>query len=289
MRVGFIGFGEAGSSIALGLYEEGIRDIVCYDAMQDHPDFQQEMMKRVAACCGQKVENPAEVCRHADLVISAVPSSAALAAAKDALEGIEEGLLYLDVTTATPQEKQEIEKLIGEKGGLAADGAMMGALLKDKHKVPMLLSGNGAKMIKERLDPYHVRMDLVEGGCGIATGMKFIRSITAKGISCLLIESLQAAQHFGVEEQIVDSFLDSYGEKFLDIINGYVSGAIIHAARREHEMKNVVDFLKSESLPYSMAEATREKLAWLKENKVKDRFSGGVPREWRGVLKQWGM
>ena len=59
--------------------------------------------------------------------------------------------------------------------------------------------------------------------------------------------------------------------------------------RREHELQNVVDFLKSENLPYTMAEATRQKLAWLDENDIKSRFEGGVPRDWEKVLAGWGL
>lgn len=289
MTIGFVGFGEAASSIAAGLHEEGINSIYCYDAMQNDERFKTVIDKRVAACNGVKVENAAEVCRNSEIVISAVQSNYAVTATEGALEGIKEGLLFMDVSTATPIEKKKIAAMVEEKGAKFVDGAMMGALLKDRHKVHMLLSGKGSAELKERLAPYHVRMELVEGEPGTATSIKFIRSITAKGISCLLIESLQAAQKFGVEELIVDSFIDSFGEKFLGIINGYVSGAVIHAARREHELANVVDFLKSESLPYTMSEATREKLQWLSDEDIKGNFEAGVPRDWKKVLAGWKL
>ena len=182
-----------------------------------------------------------------------------------------------------------MSQIIEGKGGYFIDGAMMGALLKDKHKVPMLLSGTGAKALKEKMDPYHMNLKVVQGDPGTATGIKFIRSITAKGLSCLLIESLQTAQRFGVEEIIVDSFLNTFGPDFIEIINGYVSGAIIHAERREHELLNVVDFLKSEQLPYIMAEATREKLQWLGDNHINNNFEHGVPRDWKKVLQGWKL
>ena len=77
---------------------------------------------------------------------------------------------------------------------------------------------------------------------------------------------------------------------FEKIINGYVSGAIIHADRREHELQNVVDFLKEEDLPYTMAEATREKLAWIRDSGIRDHFPNGeVGRTWKAVLAGWGV
>jgi len=287
--IGFIGFGEAGSSLALGLSQEGIKTILCYDAMQDDPRYKERFMEKITACGANKADSPAEVCRRSDIVIAATPSFAAYNAAEEAAIGAHEGMIYMDVSTATPKDKKRMASLMESKGALFVDGAMMGPLLKDKHQVPMLLCGSGAAKLKEIMDPYNMRLTLVDGEPGTATSIKFIRSITAKGLSCLLIESFHAAKKFGVVDLIQESFLESYGPGFQKIMDGYISGAVLHAARRKHEMENVVDFLKSEGLPYTMAEATREKLKWIDDNKVKDRFEGGVPRDFRKVLDGWDL
>lgn len=289
MTIGFIGFGEAASSIALGLYGEGLDSFRCYDVLQNEPQHKEKFDTALAACKGIQVSSAADACRGANVVVMAVPSNFAQAAAQSALDGVEKDQLFMDVTTASPAEKIKIAELVEAKGAFYIDTAMLGALLKDQHKVPMLISGSGAQKLKERMEPYHMRMEIVGEKPGAATSIKFIRSITAKGISCLLIESLQAAQKFGVEQYIVDSFLDSYGRDFIDIINNYVSGAIIHSQRRMHEMQNVVEFLQAENLPFIMAAASRDKLAWLNDNNVKDNFKNGVPRNWHSVLKEWNL
>ena len=289
MKIGLVGVGEADSSIALGLYTEGVKEIICFDTLQDTPDLQDRFAERRAACGAKKAASAAEVCRSADIVISATPSNYAYGAAEGAAEGAHDGMIYMDVSTATPKDKKRISNLMESKGALFVDGAMMGTLLKDRHQVPMLLCGSGAAKVKEMLTPYHMRLTVVEGEPGTATSIKFIRSITAKGISCLLIESFHAAKKFGVIDTIQESFLDSFGPGFQKIMDGYISGAVLHAARREHEMENVVDFLKSEDLPYNMADATREKLKWINDNHVKDLFGGEVPRDFRKVLDGWEL
>lgn len=287
MTVGFIGFGEAASSIAAGLHEEGIEAMFCYDRMQNDLRFADMLTEKCRFCNGILLGTAAEVCQKTDVVISAVPSNYAESAAREALPGIHPGNLYVDVSTASPAEKRKISILIEEKGGRFVDSAMLGTLLEDRHKVPMLLCGAGAEDFQKIMKPYHMNLTVMDGEPGTATSVKFIRSITAKGISCLLFESLQAAQRFGVDEVIVDSFLDSFGPSFEKIINGYLSGAIIHADRREHEMKNVVDFLKQENLPYTMAEATWEKFKWIVDEDIKGGFDGEVGRSWRDVLSGW--
>ena len=289
MIIGFVGFGEAAAAIAEGLHEEGIEKSYCFDFLQNRPDFIEKMTQKCMIANVEKLETSADVCRMSDIVIAAVPSCFALGAAKEAIDGVKEGSIYVDVSTATPAEKKRISTLVEEKGGKFVDGAMMGALLKDRHQVPMLICGSGAAEFSRKMQPYHMRLTIVDGDPGVATSIKFIRSITAKGLSCLLFESLQAAQRFGVEELIVDSFLNSFGTSFEKIINGYVSGAIIHADRREHELQNVVDFLKEENLPYTMAEATRQKLQWIRDENIKENFEEEVGRNWRDVLNGWRL
>ena len=180
--------------------------------------------------------------------------------------------------------------LLSPRGASVVDGAMLGPLLKYKHKVPMLLSGEKAEEVKTLLEPYHMSLEVYSKKPGDATSIKFVRSIVAKGLACLLFESLQAAQHFGVEDTVVDSFLESYGEQFESIIDGYVSGTCIHARRREHEMENVLDMLKKAGLPSEMTEATMNKLSAIADLDIPSRFGeGGVPRNWKGTIKGWGL
>lgn len=289
MTVGFVGFGEAASSIAWGFHEEGIDRIYCFDTMQGKQPFADKITEARRACGGIMQDTAADVCRKADIVLAAVPSRFAECAASEALSGIHPETLYVDVTTASPAQKRKISCMVEKRGGRFVDAAMLGTLLKDRHQVPMLLCGSGAKEFKERMEPYNMNLTLIEGEPGVATSIKFIRSITAKGLGCLLFESLQAAQRFGVEELIVESFLDSFGPAFEKTINGYLAGTIIHGERREHEMQNVVDFLKQENLPCIMAEAARQKFQWIVDENIKGNFEGEVGRNWKDVLTGWKL
>lgn len=289
MRIGFIGFGEADASIAAGLHEEGVRQLLCYDAMNKDPGF----AEKLAATCDHTHTAPQEsaalVAERSDVIFMAVPSQFSVTAAEGALPGAHPGLIYVDVSTATPADKRLIATKFESRGANYVDGAMMGPLLQNRHQVPMLLSGKTAEELRERMLPYHMKMTVVGEEPGVATSIKFIRSITAKGVGCLLFESLQAAQRYGVEDTIVSSLIDSFGPGFQPVIDNYLSGAIIHADRREHEMQNVVDFLQQDGLPFEMAEAARKKLAWMRDSRVKEHFDGDVPRSWQGVLAGWGV
>lgn len=289
MRIGFLGFGEAASSIAAGLGEEGAADMTAYDILLNDSGKQDKVLSRMAQSGVKPAYTPGEAVRSAAVVFSAVPAGMAVTMAESAAGYLEAGSLYVDVTTASPREKREIAALAKTHGVKFADAAMMGPLLQYRHQVPMLLSGSGCEELTAMMEPYHMNMTTVNEIPGAATSIKFIRSITAKGLACLLFEALQAARHFHVEELIVDSLCESYGQGFEKVIDGYLSGTVIHAGRREHEMGNVVDFLKESGLPSGMAEAAREKLEGIAQLELDKRFPDGVPRSWRGVLDGWGL
>ncbi|MGE4283900.1 MAG: DUF1932 domain-containing protein [Clostridia bacterium] len=290
MRVGFIGFGEAASSIAEGLYNEGIQDLLAFDVLYGNPVFADKFEEKMKVIGNKMAATSKEVAQNSDVIFAAVPANYSVAAAKDAVEGLNSVTLYADVSTATPAEKKEIAEIVESKGGKFIDGAMMGAVIKFKHKVPMLISGSGIDKFAELMSPCHMDFTKINEIPGAATSIKFIRSITAKGLACLLIESLQAAKRFGVEDIILDSLCGSLGgPEFEKIIDGFVSGTVIHAERREHELKNVTEFLKQSNLPYTMSEATMKKLGWVHSCDIKSKFSEEVPRSWRDVLENWNV
>lgn len=289
VKISFLGFGEAASSIALGLSQEGAKGLRGYDILLEDTEKRQRVLDLMKQSGTEPARNPGEAVQGADVIFSAVPADFAVATAEQAAPFLKNGCVLVDVTTASPEEKKKIADMTEHYGAGFVDGAMLGPLLQYHHQVPMLLSGSGCEMLLERMREYHMNLTVVNQLPGAATSIKFIRSITAKGLACLLFESFQAAQHFHVEEMIAESLCESYGGAFEKVMDNYLSGTIIHAKRREHEMRNVVDFLESAGLPDKMAEATRGKLEEIAGMKLEQGFAEGVPRNWRGVLEGWKL
>ena len=63
MVIGFVGFGEANSSIAQGLREEGLSEIICFDAMQADPRFRDKIAQKADSCGAKQMESSAMVCQ----------------------------------------------------------------------------------------------------------------------------------------------------------------------------------------------------------------------------------
>ena len=290
MTIGFIGFGEAASSMAVGFSSEGLSEIYAFDSLQKLPENKELFKDRTKNSSVEFLETSGELAEKADVVFSAVPADCAVAAASDTRDYLCSGKLYIDVTTASPEEKQEISDIVTETGALFVDGAMMGSLPKEKHRVPILASGNGTEKFSEIMAKYNMNITEINSLPGAATSIKYLRSIMTKGIACLLIESLQAAKKYSVERIVVDSISESLDKiPFEQTIDRYVSGTINHSKRRIHEIENVLAALGKADIDLLMTRAVKEKLSWIDSLDLKEQFNNNVPEKWDQIVQDWGI
>lgn len=286
--LGFLGFGEAGYSLAEGFHrEEGLNRLYVYDAMQDDIRFKEKQEERRKELGAEKAACEKEVAEKADIIFMATPSDFAVDCTKKALEGMRPGVIFVDVSTATAADKRLESNLLEEKGAWFVDGAMLGALPLKKHKVPMTISGNGCKRMMELMAPYHMNLDYQGEEPGRATSIKFVRSVFTKGMQALAVETIRTAQHFGIEELVVESIKDTLSADIEYNLARWIGSPIQHARRRSHEMKNAIDAMKAEQLPTTMAEAVKAKLDWLDAQNYMEYFPDGIPEDWRKIAKSW--
>lgn len=72
------------------------------------------------------------------------------------------------LTSSPPTAKQKIAALIAPNGAGFVDGALMGGLTLNQHKVPTLVSGSGASKFIEMMIPYHMSLEKVSDKAGDA-------------------------------------------------------------------------------------------------------------------------
>ena len=286
MKLGFIGFGEVSFEISNGLKAEGLQGIVAYDPMQNDSKVGFLVRERAATAAVTLLETPGAVIAAADLIIAAVPGSKALQAAESILGELSKQKLYADVSTSSPTTKQKIATLIAPTGALFADGALMGSLPQQHHKVPALVSGGGADKFIELLTPYHMSLEKISDKAGDAIAIKLVRSVFMKGIASLEVEMLEAATKLQVEDKVLASIANTMDAgPFMKTMNWLVTAGAVHAERQSHEMKDCMAMLKDLGIQPTMTEATMTHLQGLANKKLKDRFQGKAPAKWEEVTK----
>ncbi|GMA49692.1 dehydrogenase [Alicyclobacillus contaminans] len=280
MVVGFIGFGEAAFAIASGLREAGVEHMVAYDA------FQNDAMKARAEQIGmQLLDSVQAVGERATLVFSLVTPTAALPAAADIAPALQSDAVYADLNSCSPKRKQEIAALLSNTGARFAGVAVMSAVPPLRHRVPMLADGPGAHLLKRWMEPYGMRIDVVEGGVGAAAAVKMCRSVIVKGIEALFMEALLAASAAGVVDDVLASVDASFGNMTLSELANYLlvrNGQ--HGQRRAHELLDAAETVSSLGHTPWVTRGAAERLAWSAAQQARG-FRAENPQSFREVLE----
>lgn len=286
MNIGFIGYGEAAFNISLGLGQEGLSGIRATDAMMDHPVMGVQVHDRAKQAGVALVSSAAEVAQWADVLFAAVPSSFTLDVCREVKDCLRPRQLYIDVSASTPATKEAIWDLIGGTGVLFVDAAMLGSLPKDKHQVPITASGNGASKFQEVMAPHGMKITLAGEKAGAASAIKLVRSIFMKGIASLMIEMLQAADAYGVSDEVVSSISKSMdGIPFTSHLDRLVTGSALHCTRRAAELKGSIAMLSEAELSPEMTTAAKHRLEALEPYEFAKKYVEKKPGGWQEIIQ----
>ncbi len=286
MKVGFIGFGEAAYNISLGLRQEGVSELMAQDALADDPGLGERIRARAQEAGVPLLNSALEVAKGSDVLFAAVPSSNTLEVCRLVRDVLRPGQLYVDVSASTPRVKQQIWDQIKDTGVLFVDAAMLGSLPKDKHKVPISASGNGAAQFLQTMGPVGMNITLAGEQAGAASAIKLVRSIFMKGIATLMIEMLLAADAYDVSDEVVSSIGESMDNiPFTSHLDRLVTGSAIHSVRRAKELDGSISLLEEAGLAATMTAASKEALEALAAYKFNEAFAKQAPRRWQEIVQ----
>lgn len=288
MKLGFIGFGEVGYELSKGVKSAGMVEIFAFDPFFNDAKQGELVRQRAKEAGVLLLATPAEVVRKSDVVIAATPGSSALQAALGVIDEIDKDKLYVDVSTSTAATKKKISEAVEGKGARFVDGAMMGGLSMQHHKVPTLVSGSGSDEYIRLLTPYGMVLTKVSDNAGDAIAVKLVRSIAMKGLASLAVETLEAAVKLGVESLVLKSISDTLtSAPFDENLDWLVTASAIHATRQVHEMHDVMKMMAEIGVTSTMTEATTKRLEWLDSKNYKELFQGKKPKTWEEVAAAW--
>ena len=121
-RIGFIGLGNVGASLAGNLLRHGVDLTV--------RDLDAQRVDALVARGAKRGDSPREVAEQVDIVITCLPSPAATAAVMESPDGILAGLspgkLWLEMSTTDEAEVKRLAPLVEAKGATAMDCPVSG-------------------------------------------------------------------------------------------------------------------------------------------------------------------
>jgi 3-hydroxyisobutyrate dehydrogenase-like beta-hydroxyacid dehydrogenase len=277
--LGFIGFGEAAFHIARGLSGAGLEGILAFDVMAKDPKIGPLVRERADAARVELVDSLAALLLRCDTILCATSAKYALAIGTEAAPLLRPKTLYADLNSASPGTKKKISQAIDEAGGRFVDVAVMELVPPHGHKVPLAVSGAGAREFADRLSPYGMKISFISETAGASSSLKMLRSIFMKGLTALLLETLTAGRKAGVDSQIMESISGTLDSRpIAETAKLLVTRTAIAAERRVAEMGEVLDTLEEMGLDASSSRATKAKLQWLADFDLRSIF-GSTPPE----------
>jgi 3-hydroxyisobutyrate dehydrogenase-like beta-hydroxyacid dehydrogenase len=284
VKLGFIGFGEAAFNIASGLRGEGLTGIIAYDKHWEDSPAAELIGKRAAEAQVELVPSQQALIERSEMVVSAVSADMALPLARASQPFLKADQVYVDINATSPMTKEEVDRVIAPVA-LFVDCAVMGPVPTYRHKVPVAVSGPGARRFCDTMTPYGMAITCMDAPAGSASASKMFRSIFMKGFVTLLIEMLTAAHRYGVEDDVLESVKETLtAGPLLEVINGLVGRGVIHSERREHEMDEVIATLDTLQVDAIMSKATKAKLHWVTELGLKAHFKGVPPKDYHQIF-----
>src|SRR5581483_945057 len=168
LRIGFVGFGEAGYHIAKGLKQPGVGAITAFDINTHTAGLGEKIRQRAAESGTRLVDSNEELTHSSDIVLSTVTADQAARAAEQNAPSLNLRHFYADLNSVSPALKQSIARTVGATGAQFVEIAVMAPVPPYGHRVPMLAGGQGAAAFSERMKPFGFQIEVVSQEVGMA-------------------------------------------------------------------------------------------------------------------------
>ncbi len=228
MKLTILGLGEAGSLIARGLSAQGV-DVVGFDPVRQK--FPVVPVRETAE----------EAVADADVVFSLNSSTVSVKVARQVAEHLKPGAIFCDLNTGTPSLKKNLAEIMPT--GSFVDVAVMKPVPGLAEKVPLSVAGEGARKFMELFGDLDMDLSYVSDVAGEAAARKLLRSILAKGMASVVIDTLWAAKELGLEDWAIDEINREFDTNSSKTVKRYLDGTQQHAKRRSVEMADVLEML----------------------------------------------
>ena len=194
MKIGFVGLGNVGGKLAGSLLRNGA-DVMVHD-------LDTALVAAFVAEGAGNGENPAEMMRTCDVVITCLPSPAASAAVMDEmLDEVTSGKIWLEMSTTDEAEVKRLGALVAAKGGAAVGCPVSGGCHRAATGNIAILAGCDRDTFEQIL-PLLTKMGrriLHTGPLGSASVLKVLTNYLATANLVTCSEALVVAKAAGMD------------------------------------------------------------------------------------------
>lgn len=185
MRVGFLGFGEAGYVISKAMLENGLAEAVAYDCNYLDSILGDTIQRRAIHAGVELLSTNAHLAERTDLILSVVTAASALDAVEQTAPHLRPNHLFCDCNSVSPSTKRRIGDAVQRTRSAFVEAAIMAPVNSDLSRMPMLMTGHDASRVADLLRSFGMNIESMNGPTGTAAAVKMCRSIVIKGLEAL--------------------------------------------------------------------------------------------------------
>ena len=265
MKIALIGYGEVGKILAEDLRARG-ETVTAFD-LKLRSEAGEPMREHALLNGVGLAQSHAAAARGAEIVVSAVTASQAVAVAEETAPGLAPGAFFLDFNSASPGAKLRAAAIVNEAGGRYVEGAVMTSVPPYRIAVPLLLGGPDAAALEPLLNGLGFAAKVSNPKLGVASATKMCRSVMIKGLEAMVIEAFTTARHYGVEDAVIASLQETFpGIDWEKQASYFFQRVIEHGRRRSEEVREVAVTVQEAGLTPWSAAGTAERQAWVADH-----------------------
>jgi 3-hydroxyisobutyrate dehydrogenase-like beta-hydroxyacid dehydrogenase len=273
LQIALVGYGEVGGIFGAALAKAGVGRVTAFDILASDPAWLAQARSRdngvVVATSNE------EAVADADLVICAVTAAQTHTAATQIARSIRKDAYVLDVNSASPRTKGSCAEIVDGAGGRYVESAVMSSVPPHGIRVPMLLGGAHAQALQPTLAALGFDAPVGSPTLGVVSAVKLCRSVVIKGMEALFIESMLAARHYGVEDEVLASLAETFPSlDWEKQASWFWKRVVLHGKRRAEEMREAAVTVNDAGVEPHMASAAADVQAWIAGLRTAGVFEG---------------
>jgi 3-hydroxyisobutyrate dehydrogenase-like beta-hydroxyacid dehydrogenase len=245
LTVGFVGWGEVGYFLSLGLSRTPLVKSLAYNyGHTNRPPYSPAYQARAVEAKVELVVQLEELLSRSKIVVSATPASQAAVVGQRVLRGLRAGQLFVDISSCRPQTKILLSEAAAARGVDFAGAVLLEWPGRNFHASKIIASGPGADKLTSLMSPFGMNIKVIPGEAGAAARLKTIRNIVAKGYQALLWEAALAMLASGIDP-LAEGQAGSLDEivAHLPSPRHLLRHAARHAERKSEELEDAAAFL----------------------------------------------
>ena len=235
--------GAMGAGIARRLTRHGLRVLTCLEGRS-------AASARRAAEAGMEAVAP-EAVAQADMLLSVLPPSEALALAGRYAPLLRPGMLYADCNAISPALAERIGAVLAPSGCDYVDAGIIGGPPREDGYTPRIYASGPHAARLAALEARGLTVPVLDGPIGAASALKMSYAGITKGLTAIGSAMFLAAERAGAAAALHAELSESQAA-LVPWLGRFIPGMFDKAYRWVGEMEEIADFLGEERAEVAM-------------------------------------